>query len=488
MAEHADAVIIGAGGAGYPAAFSLARAGKHVVMADPIGNLGGDCLAEGCVPSKAVREAVLAYQRARSGPLAAAAGAAITDGHPPAAVWQAVLRHKDSVQRQRYAQHARELAASPVRFITGRARVVSGGEVEITPESGAPERFTFTDLILATGSAPSRLPVPGAELAVTSHDLFRLGADVELPSRPVIIGGGYIGLETAAMLAALGVTPTVLELTGQLLPGFDPELARFLERVVKDRIRVELSTAVTGIERSRSGLAVRYRRQAGGSAARGTGEAASPADHDGSVEADLVLMATGRVPVLPDGHEELGLDLDRHGAPAVDARLRATADGAGGPVWAPGDVNGQSMLFHSAVRQSLVTAHNIAEGGASADRMDFGSVPFTVFTDPELASVGLTEAAAASRYGEVTTGCYDYAADARAQILGETSGYLKLVFDAHTTRLLGAQIAGADAAQLIAPLALAVGQGIGARALASTAFPHPLISEGIAVAARQVLG
>ncbi len=473
MTEHADVAIIGAGGAGYPAAFLLADAGRRVVMADPIGNLGGDCLAEGCIPSKAVREAALAYQRARGGPLAAVAGIPAADGRPPGAVWQAILRHKDGVQRQRYDQHARELAASAVRFVTGRARVISGRQIEVTPVSGGPQRFTFTDLILATGSAPSRLPVPGAELTVTSHELFRLGADLDFPARPVIIGGGYIGMETAAMLAALGAAPVVLELTGQLLPGFDPDLARFLERSVNGRIRVELGTAVTGIERSGSGLTVRYRRQAGSSAAE---EAA------GSVAADLVVMATGRVPVLPEGHQKLGLDLGHDGAPAVDARLRAA-----GAVWAPGDVNGLSMLFHSAVRQSIVTAHNILAGGAGADRMDFGSVPFTVFTDPELASVGLTEATAADRYGEVAVGRYDYADDARAQILGEAHGYLKLVFDAHTARLLGAQVAGVEAAQLIAPLALAVGQGLGARALASTAFPHPLISEGIGSAARQVM-
>lgn len=484
MTEHADAVIIGAGGAGYPAAFLLAGAGKRVVMADPVGNLGGDCLAEGCVPSKAVREAALAYQRARSGPLAVVAGVPPADGRAAGTVWQAILRHKDGVQHQRYDQHRRELAASAVRFVTGRAWVISGGEVEVTPASGAPERFTFTDLILATGSAPSRLPVPGAELAVTSHDLFRLGADLDLPARPVIIGGGYIGMETAVMLACLGAAPVVLELTGQLLPGFDPDLARFLEHSVKDRIRIELGTAVTGIERSGSGLAVRYRRQAGISA---VGRTAGAQGGDGSAQGDLVVMAAGRVPVLPEGHGNLGLDLGHHGAPAVDARLRATAAGAAGTVWAPGDVNGLSMLFHSAVRQSIVAAHNILAGGASSDRMDFGSVPFTVFTDPELASVGLTEAAATDRYGEVAVGTYDYADDARAQILGETSGYLKLVFDAHTSRLLGAQVAGADAAHLIAPLALAVGQGIGARALASTAFPHPLISEGIGKAAREVL-
>ena len=179
--------------------------------------------------------------------------------------------------------------------------------------------ISFTDLILASGSAPSRLPVPGAELAVTSHDLFRLGADLDIPARPVIIGGGYIGMETAAMLSALGVAPVVLELTGQLLPGFDPDLARFLERSVKDRIRVELGTAVTGIERSGSGLVVRYRRQADGSAASG---AAGAQGSDGSVEADLVVMAAGRVPVLPEGYRNLSLDLGHHGAPAGLQRKR----------------------------------------------------------------------------------------------------------------------------------------------------------------------
>lgn len=475
MIERIDIAIVGAGGAGYPAAFLLDNAGLSVMIADSIGNLGGDCLAEGCVPSKAVREGALAYERGHGGPLSsllpsAQIGAAAGS---TAATWRSILKHKDAVQQTRYDQHRRELASSSVNFITGPARVVSSGELEVAAAAGPSRRFAFDHLVLATGSAPSRLPVPGAELAVTSHDLFRLGADIELPERPVIVGGGYIGMEVATILAHLGATPLVLELTDQVLPGFDPDLAAFLQHSLAGRVRLALGKAVTAIERAGSDFVVRYRdRQSANTAGA----------EEGSAHGDLVVMATGRVPVLPAGTAHLGIELDRH-APSVDAGLRTSNP----VVWAPGDVNGKSMLFHSAVRQSIIVAHNILAGGAVADRMDFSSVPFTVFTDPELASVGLTQAQAAERFGDVAVGTYDYARDARAQILGQTTGYLKLVFDAHTARLLGAQVAGVDAAQLIAPLALALGSGLGARALAETPFPHPMLSEGINNAARHVL-
>ncbi len=478
MTEHVDVVVIGAGGAGYPAAFLLDRAGRQVVMADPIGNLGGDCLAEGCIPSKAVREAALAYQRARTGVLSGARRSEVDGGDRPASsVWRAILEHKDRVQRLRYDQHRREIDASTVRFVAGSAHVISESEIEVTTASGAIERYRFEHLILATGSAPSRLPIPGAELAVTSHDLFRLGADLELPARPVIVGGGYIGMETATILEHLGAAPVVLEATDQVLPGFDEDLARFLERSLKGRVQLELGSAVTAIERRGGEFVVRYRQQAATSTDTGLQE--------GSVAGDLVIMATGRISVVPEGVEHLGIDLDRHG-PVVDAGLRTTNP----RVWAPGDVNGRSMLFHSAVRQSTVVAHNVLAGGAIADRMDFSTVPFTVFTDPELAGVGLTEVQARERYGDgsaVVVGTYDYAVDARAQIFGETEGWMKLVFDAHSACLLGAQVAGIDAAQLIAPLAIAVRERLSARALAEVAFPHPMVSEGIAKAAREVL-
>lgn len=453
--QSVDVVILGAGGGGYPAAFFLAKAGLRVVMADPYGNLGGNCLFEGCIPSKAVREVSL--MRSMAGKYR---GFGLR-GEIPAADWKGVLAHKDHVQRIRFEQHAAEIRESGVVFHRGHGRILDERRVEIEAEDGA-YRYDFRNLIVATGSRPRRLPISGQDLVITSHDLFRPGTDLPFPSDPVIIGGGYIGIEAASMLNNLGARPVILEYTDQLLPGFDPELADFLHRRLVHRARIELNVRVTAIEKDGSRTLVRYTRQ---------GEERSAAG-------DAVLMSIGREPVLPEGMEKL--DLPVRGPLTVDDRLQTAV----AHVYAPGDVNGRNMLFHSAVRQSLVAAHNIAAGGQPADRMDFESVPFTVFTEPELAKVGLTEAQARARYGSVEIARYDYAQDSRAQILDETEGFIKLVFDSGTGRLLGAQIAGIEASQLIAPLTLAVNQGLGAVALTQAVFPHPMISEGINKAAR----
>jgi dihydrolipoamide dehydrogenase len=212
---------------------------------------------------------------------------------------------------------------------------------------------------------------------------------------------------------------------------------------------------VQNIEKVSGGLQVRYRQHG----------------QQHAIAGDTVLMATGREPVLPEGMQ--ALYLDQHKAPAVNDRLQTSSPG----VYAPGDVNGRSMLYHSAVRQSLVAAHTILAGGLSVDRIDFESVPFTVFTEPEVAWVGLTEQQARDRHGCIEIARYDYAVEPRAQIFDEMQGFIRLIFACQTSRLVGAQ--------LIAPLALAVNQGLGAVALTEVVFPHPMIQEGINKAARQ---
>jgi dihydrolipoamide dehydrogenase len=455
-AEAVDVMVLGAGGGGYPAAFLCDKAGRRVVMADPIGNLGGDCLAEGCVPSKAVREVSLLRARARRN-----ATFGLT-GDAPGVDWAGVLARKDLVQQTRYAQHRADLDASGIRFHAGRAEITGGDTAEVHDSAGVTYRYRFGDLILATGSAPSRLAIPGAELAITSHELFRLGADLPFPARPIMIGGGYIGVESASMLQNLGATPTILEATAELLPGFDTDLARGLHDALAARATIRTGAFVTAIEQTAAGYRVHYHRD----------------DHDETADGDVVVMATGRHVVLPEGVRHLGLDPGL--PPAVDRLLKTTSP----HVYAPGDVNAKSMLFHSAVRQSLVAGHVILAGGQPADMMNFEAVPMTVFTEPEAAHVGLTGHQAAERFGEIEITRYDYRQDARAQILAETSGFIKLVWDGHSGRLVGAQILGADAAQLIAPLALAVHAGQSATTLASVAFPHPMLSEGINSAAR----
>ena len=389
--NNIDVMVLGAGGGGYPAAFRLAREGRSVAMVDPIGNLGGDCLAEGCVPSKAVREAALA----RTWP--AKYGLFGLRGGTPEVDWRGVLSHKDRVQSIRYAQHGEEIAASTLAMHKGTGRIVDDHTVEVTTDDGEILRYHARHIVIATGSRPHLLPIPGAELAVTSHDFFRLGADLPFPRRLVAIGGGYIGLETASMLQNLGAQATVLEATGEVLPGVDAELARFLHTALARRLTLVMNAKVTAIERGAGGdLLVRY---ATGGETR-------------SLAADCVLMATGRETVVPAGFSTLGLPAGRVG---VDDRLRTALT----HVYAPGDVNGRSMLFHSAVCQSLIAAEDILSDGQGPTRMNFASVPFTVFTEPEVAWVGLTEEAAARQNNGTVASTYDFRTDSRAQIFDE---------------------------------------------------------------------
>ncbi|MHB8303960.1 MAG: dihydrolipoyl dehydrogenase [Acidobacteriaceae bacterium] len=451
-----DVAILGAGGAGYPGAFLLAKSGRSVMMVDPIGNLGGDCLAEGCVPSKAVRESGMARAAAAKHKFFGLSGAT------PDTNWPAVLAHKNLVQNTRYRQHGEEIRASAIIFHQGRGRILTDHSVEVQTISGETILYEYRNLIIGTGSRPHILPIPGAELALTSHHLFRLGADLPLPRRPIVIGGGYIGLETASMLQHLGAECMVLEATGQLVPGVDAGLAQFLHEALRQRMKIFLDSKVGSIQKNPSGLTVTY-------------------EQDGierHVEGDAVLLATGREPALPEGLAALGLA--DHGSIAVGNDLRTELP----HIYAPGDVNGRSMLFHSAVQQSRIAAHNILAGGQATQRMNFLSVPFTVFTEPEVAWVGLSEDAARKHFDQVGAARYDYRTDSRAQIFGETNGFIQLVFDTGTSRLLGAQVAGMDAAHLIAPLALAVQQGSTAKTLTSVPFPHPMIAEGINRAAR----
>jgi len=454
--QQADVVILGAGGGGYPAAFLLARAGLRVVVADPIGNLGGNCLAEGCIPSKAVREASLMRARAEKYEVFGLSGPV------PEVHWRGILAHKDRVQQIRYRQHRETINTSNAFFHPVMGRIIDEKLVEVETAHET-LRYTFRNLIVATGSRPRPSSLPGAQLAITSSDLFRLGADLPFPQRLIILGGGYIGVEVASMLNNLGTQVTLLQRADRLLSGADETLSHALYDGLSQRVHIELGAEATSIEKVAGGLQVRYRQRG----------------QEHAVIGDTVLMAMGRESILPDGMQSLGLD--QYKAPAVNDRLQTDNP----RVYAPGDVNGRNMLYHSAVRQSLVAAHNILAGGLSVDRMDFESVPFTVFTEPEVAWVGLTEQQARESHRCIEVARYDYVVEPRAQIFDEMQGFIRLIFTCQDSRLVGAQIAGLDAAQVIAPLVLAINQGLGAVALTEVVFPHPMIQEGINKAARQ---
>ncbi|MGC8472506.1 MAG: dihydrolipoyl dehydrogenase [Acidimicrobiales bacterium] len=464
--EHVDVITLGAGGGAYPGAFALAAAGRQVVMVDTKGVMSGNCLAEGCVPSKAVHEMAELQRRMTAAPVERALGALRTSVD-----YGGVVAWKDEVQQNRYRQHAAELdlAAERLRLERGTGRLLDAHTVEVSTDA-ASRTFRADQIIIATGADVFVPPIPGAELCVTSRDLFALHPAVTaLPERLAVIGGGYIGLEVACMLRAFGSEVTVIEALPELLSGMDPDFVSLVAAGIDPSITVRLSSAVTGVT-----------KQAGG----GFTVHVRDGDAEDAVDADLVLMAVGRRPVIPDGATDLGLAMEGHGL-AVGPSMQVP----GHPhLYAPGDVNGRSMLFHSAVRQSLVAAHNILAGNHVVDRMDFDAVPATIFTAPEGAYVGLTRASAAERHLAVAEGAYALEGDSRAQILGDTYGEIRLFCDAESLRLLGGWVVGIDAAQLIGQIGEAAAAGLSAYDLARFADQHPTAAEGIGKAARALVG
>lgn len=457
--DDIDVLTIGAGGGGYPAAFRLAAAGRSVVMVDPKGVLSGNCLAEGCVPSKAVREIAHHLQRHRRLQKSGLPGDVRLD-------YSAVVAHKDQVQTRRYAQHDTELrAASNVSLVTGTARIEDPHTVAVDTAAGL-RRFTTRNIIIASGSDISVPPIPGIEHCLNSRDLYALHPSLSmLPATMLIIGGGYVGLETASFFAAFGARVTVFEREAQLLPGMDPDMVALLAPLLDPNIDVILQAEVRRVEQTPDGVRVVF--------------------FDGAVEqhrsAEIAFQALGRHPVIPAGLREIGVEVGAHGV-AADPALQTNLC----HIYACGDVNGRIPLFHAAVRQSVAAATNILAGDRHADAVDFLSTPTTVFTLPAAAYVGLTRASAAARGVCVEEGAYSFTEDSRAQIFDETGGEIRLFFQTGSLRLVGGWVVGIDAGNLIGQIGLAVSRRLDARDLAAFADQHPMSAEGISRAARNL--
>lgn len=454
-----DVLCIGAGGGAYPAASRLARAGRKVVMVDPKGVMSGNCLAEGCVPSKAVREAASLWNRAQH-------FARFGIQRTPAVDYGAVVAHKDAVQERRYAQHAEELKAfgDRLELVTGVARFLDERRLKVEGPN-VDREYRAKQVIIASGADITIPPIPGAENCLTSRDIFALNPSVRsLPDPLLVVGGGYIGLETACFFRAFGVQVRVLEMTNQLLPGFDPRMVRELGRLLDSEIVITLNAKVEAVEKTATGFKVWYWRDG----------------RKDSAESAQVLIAVGRSPVIPEGSERIGLELER-GAIKADEAQRTNIPG----LYACGDVNNQAPLFHAAVRQSRVAAANILAGTA-VDYFARESAPFTVFTLPAAACVGTTPLTA-SRFGiSLIEAAASLSEDSRAQILDEMGGEVRLFFSPGSLRLIGGWVVGLDAENLISEIGLAVARGLTARDLAEFPGQHPMASETIARAARSL--
>jgi dihydrolipoamide dehydrogenase len=450
-----DVAVVGGGPGGYSAAFRCAELGLETVVIDAAKRLGGACLFEGCIPSKALLHVAALIEDAER-----ARELGVDFGEPRVSL-DPLRKWKSERVVGRLARGLASVAkAKSVEVIGGRAAFESSRELYV--EGDEPQKVRFKHAIIATGSAPVGLP----GLSLTSDRILDSTAALELaeiPERLLVIGGGYIGLELGQVYAALGSKVTLVEMTDGLLPGVDRALVQPLaRRCEKLFAKIRLSTKVASLVEKGSAIEARL-------------------DGGESETFDRVLVAVGRRPASAGlGLERTRASADARGFVHVDDRCR-TADPS---IYAVGDVTGEPMLAHRAMRQGKVAAEVIAQRPAAFDNV---VVPAVVFTDPEVAWCGLTEAEAAREGRAVKVARREWAASGRALTLGRSDGLTKMLADPETGRVLGVGIVGPGAGELIAEAALAIETAMTVEDLAATIHTHPTLSETLMEAAESLL-
>ena len=453
-----DLIVIGAGPGGYVCAFRAAQLGLKVALVEKRPALGGTCLNVGCIPSKALLHSSEHFAWARHD--AAAHGirlGAVSLDLP------ALLRRKDEIVSRLVGGVAQLAKARGVTVVTGHAAFTGPRALSVTGADGAPQALEAPHVVIATGSAPVELPFlrfDGRTVISSDHAI----ALPEVPGKLVVVGGGAIGLELGSVWARLGSEVTVVESLPRIAASFDEDVGRAFTRMLqKQGLRIEAGAKVTGL-------------RAGSPAVLTAERAGQPLEFP----ADRVLVAVGRRPYTEGlGLERAGVELDERRRIRVDDHLRTSAPG----VWAIGDVVAGPMLAHKAEEDGVAVAEWIA---GRAGHVNWDLVPAIIYTHPEVASVGLGEEAAQAAGRAVRIGRFNFAANGRALAAGSAEGFVKLSADATTDRLLGAQILGPNAGELISEVVTHLEYGGSAEDLARTIHAHPTLSEAVKEAALAV--
>jgi dihydrolipoyl dehydrogenase len=453
---QAPLVVIGAGPGGYSAAFRAADLGRQVVLIDPRATLGGVCLNEGCIPSKALLH--LADVRDQ---IDRATKHGIVTERPK--INLAKIR---GFSQNTVAQLTDGLAAlakrRKVRIIRGTAKFGGKNTLEIRSAIGT-EQLTFAQAIIATGSHPTRLPfLPLDERIIDSTGALELKS---IPKRMLVIGGGIIGLEMAQIYSAFGAQIDIVEMADQIIPGADSDIVKVLAKSMSSRgVTLRTGVQVKTVNAAET-LQVTFE---------------GPGPETG--EYDEILVAVGRQPATKSlGLGAAGIEVDSQGFIPVDSAMRTASP----DIFAIGDVVGQPMLAHKAVHEAKVAAE-VACGHITV--FEPTCIPAVAYTTPEVAWVGLTENTADQQNIAVKSAFFPWIASGRALSADAAEGLTKLIIDPATDKVLGGAIVGAGAGDLIAELALAIEMGADATDLALTIHPHPTFSETIAFAAEAHLG
>lgn len=469
MAQSTQLVVIGGGPGGYAAAFYAADRGMQVTLVDPEANPGGVCLYRGCIPSKALLHVAEVINEAKH-----AEQWGVSFGAPTIDI-DKVRAFKNRVVSQLTGGVGQVAKLRKITYIQGRAAFRDAHTLDITLEGpsasagqAGTETLSFEHAIIATGSYPTK--VPG--LSIDSPRVLDSTGALELPDVPrslLVVGGGYIGLELGSVYAALGTKVTVVEMTPGLLPGADRDLVNILAKRIESICEaVLLNTRVVSLKEVKNGVAVTFD--------------GLPADAPKERTFDRVLVAVGRLPnsAVP-GLDKTKVKVGPRGF--IETRENRQTDEPS--IYAIGDVAGEPMLAHKASHEARVAVDAIAGERVAFEPL---AIPAVVFTDPELAWCGLTEADAQTQGREVVVTRFPWAASGRAITLDRTDGMTKLVIDPKTERILGVGIVGPGAGELIAEGVLAVEMGATASDLKLTIHAHPTLSETLMESAEVFFG
>ncbi len=453
-----EIAVLGAGPGGYVAALRAAQLGAKVTVIEE-GSLGGVCLNVGCIPTKALlrsAEVFRTMQHAKDYGLRLA-GTVEAD-------WPAILKRKKRVVKRLVGGVGVLLRKAEVQVLNGRGRLVGPNALEVTTPDG-PQRLEAQHIIVATGSRPIQLPLPGMDLPGVIDSTGALALE-ELPERLLIIGGGVIGVEFADIFGAFGAQVTIVEMLDRLIPLMDPELGQTLERSFgRRRMKLHLSSRVTRLDAIENGLQATLAIDEG----------------EITVQADRVLVAVGRRPNVEDlGLERAGVHVEKTGIP-VNEQMQTNVPG----VYAIGDVTGGLQLAHVASLGGEVAVED-ALGHSSA--LDLKTVPSCVYTDPEIASVGLTEKQAQQAGHEVQVGRFPLIANGKALTYGESTGFIKVISEARFGEVLGLHIAAPHASDLIHEGGLAMALEATLDEIAMTVHGHPTLGEAVREAALAAKG
>ncbi len=458
MAETYDLIVIGTGPGGYVCAIKAAQLGLSVAVVEKRAAHGGTCLNIGCIPSKALLHASALFEEA--GHVFPQLGIKTTK---PKLDLKAMQGHKDAVVKANVDGVAYLFKKNKITSFHGTGRIAGAGQVVVTPDSGEPQTLSARSIVIATGSDST--PLPGVEIdekqVVTSTGALELS---KVPGKVIVVGAGVIGLELGSVWRRLGSEVVVVEFLDRILPGTDGDVAKNFARMLKKQGCIfHLSTKVTSVEKKAKGLSVTVEPASGGEAK--------------TLDTDIVLVAIGRIPVTEGlGLEEAGIATDERGRVEVDNHYRTSVEG----IYAIGDVIVGPMLAHKAEEEGVAVAEILA---GQAGHVNYGVIPSVVYTEPEVASVGKTEEELKAEGIAYKAGKFPFSANGRARAMVASDGFVKILADAQTDRVLGVHILGRGAGEMIHEAAVLMEFGGSSEDLGRTCHAHPTMSEAVKEAA-----